>query len=1239
MQQKDPPLYFSKMAFAMKLSILTISILCCTAAGLKASYTNAQPVLEKKVTLRAKDVTLKACLDKIAKTADISFVYTGSQVLTDSRVNIDVKNKKLSLVLNALLGPLPLSYIVVDDHIVIRYDDSKKTNSAPPLVTPSKPKEVSATPGPEFNIPVHGVVKNAKGELLKGATVIIKGSTIGTSTDEKGEFDLKSVPDNAVLVITMVGYKPFEVKAKASLLIKMEEAGQLEDVVVTGFQKIDRKKFTGAAVTLKADDIKIDGVTDVSRMLEGRAAGVSVQNVSGTFGAAPKVRIRGATSITGENKPLWVIDGVVLEDIVNISNDQLSSGDPSTMLGSAVAGLNINDIETFDILKDAAAAALYGARAMNGVIVITTKKGKPGKPAISYTGNYGVQVKPSYANYDIMNSADQISVYAEMERKGFMDLSDLKNAANSGVYGRLAQWIATYAGNGQFNAFNYQPARQAFLMKYANANTNWFDILFKNSLTQEHTLAISSGAEKSQNYFSASFYKDNGWTLADNVKRFTFNSHNSYNISDKVSFGFIVSGAVRQQTAPGTESRVANPVEGSYDRNFDINPFSYALNTSRVLTAFDDKGGLDFFTRDYAPFNIINESRTNYIKLGVYEAKLQGDFSYRITKNLKYDFVGAIRYAKTTEEHDVLENSNQAMAYRAGVYPIPNSIIQQANRFLYTDPDNPTAYPISVLPYGGFYNRTERQLLNYTLRNMITYTLATPEKTHQLTALAGQEIKSADRQNANNVGVGYQWQNGGVPYVQYQFLKKMLEGNQQYYGMGNEYDRFTAFFANATYTYLNRYTLAATVREDGSNRLGTSPQARWLPTWTVSGVWNMDQEKFLSNAYAISHLMLKSSYGLNANVGAATNTTAILTTQITNRNYLSDQQTAIAIQNLQNSDLTWEKKYEFNLGTDIGLFKERLGLVFDFYDRRSFDLIALIKTAGIGGETFKAANYADMKSHGFEFSINGKIITGRDFGWNSTFIFGYNTTRITNAKNTPMIFDLVIPEGGAREGYAARGLFSIKNAGLDSYNGTPIFVNDSGTIGNGVYLQSQNTQYLKYEGSVDPTITGGFNNTFRYKQLSLSVLLTYQAGNKIRLTPAFKMRYSDLDAMSNQFKGRWSLPGDDKLTNVPVIADPYVISQLQNAGAFPYNNYNYSNARVVDGGFLRMKMVSLSYNLPPAFVNRLGLKGVSLSAVANNLWLIYSDENLRGQDPEFFNSGGVALPINKQVTFSLKIGL
>lgn len=281
-------------------------------------------------------------------------------------------------------------------------------------------------------------------------------------------------------------------------------------------------------------------------MLEGQVAGVSVQNVSGTFGAAPKIRVRGATSITGDNKPLWVVDGVVLEDVINVSNEQLSTGNPATLLGSSVAGLNTDDIESFQVLKDAAATSLYGARAMNGVVVITTKKGKIGKPVISYTGNFSTYLKPTYDQFDIMNSDDQMAFYNELSLKGWLNHSDATRAENGGVYTKMYNLIDTYnASSGQFGLYNSPETKRQFLERYAKANTDWFDVLFRNSFMQEHSLSVSSGTDKSQLYVSTSFLQDHGWTLADKLKRFTGNVRANYNISDKVSFGFITQAVIR----------------------------------------------------------------------------------------------------------------------------------------------------------------------------------------------------------------------------------------------------------------------------------------------------------------------------------------------------------------------------------------------------------------------------------------------------------------------------------------------------------------------------------------------------------------------------------------------------------------------------------------------------------------------------------------------------------------------
>jgi TonB-linked SusC/RagA family outer membrane protein len=1086
------------------------------------------------------------------------------------------------------------------------------------------------------NRTVTGKVTDENAKPLVGATVSGVGGGGHSITDSSGYFTLTIPASVHELEVLYIGYtaKVISLTGRTNYTIVLSSAAHnLNDVFVTGFQRIEKKKFTGAAVTLKIDDVKMDGVADVSRMLEGRAAGVSVQNVSSTFGSAPKVRIRGATSINGDNKPLWVVDGVVLEDIIDISNDQLSSGDPTTLLGSSVAGINVNDIESFDILKDAAATALYGARAMNGVIVITTKKGRSGKPVISYTGNFSTQLKPSYSDYNIMNSAEQMSVLGELERKGILN-SDILSSADFGVYGKMFDLINVPDAEGNFALQNTTEAKAAFLKKYALANTDWFDILFRNSLTQEHSLSISSGSERTQSFFSTSFYNDNGWTIADNVKRYTLNFRNNYILSDRLSVGFLTTGSVRQQKAPGTLNRVTNPVSGEFDRDFDINPFSYALNTSRTLTAYDENGNLEYFRRNFAPFNIIKELDNNTLDISVIDLKLQGELGYKLSKNFHYDFIGALRYVKSTLEHQITENSNMANAYRAN----ENATIANNNKFLYRDPDNPAAPPVVVLPFGGFYNRTEDKLISFDVRNSINYVDTFGSK-HNINILLGQQVKYADRQNFSNTGYGYQYDNGGIPFVDYRILKQTIEANFPYYEMTKTYDRFAAFYLNAQYTFDRKYNFYGTVRYDGSNKLGSSKTARWLPTWSFGGAWNIDEEPFLRNVNWVDYLKLRASYGLTASLGPATNSGVVLKSLTTNRTFPTERESVIQIVNLENSDLTWEKNYQTNIGLDAGLIKGRINLSFDVYQRHSFDLISLIKTSGIGGEAIKAANYADMKSKGAEALIGAQIIRLKNWGWRTNLTFGYNTTKITNAKNEPTIFDLVKAEGGNIQGYPVNGLFSIAYEGLDHITGLPRFVNEKGEISNDVYLQDQKTGNLIFEGSVDPKFTGGFSNTFNYKAFSLNIFITWQAGNKIRLYPAFKTSYTDFDALPKEFADRWVMPGDELVTNVPSILDAYQRYLVNGTGASPYNNYNYSTERVADGGFVRLKTVSLTYNLSQKLLKRIGFNALSVTAVSANPWLIYSDNKLKGQDPEFFNAGGVAQPIQKQFTLSVKAGL
>ena len=1192
----------------MKRACSLLAILLCCAVGLFAQT-------GQKISMDIAKSKLGTILMEINKVSQYEVQFMKKDVGDIVAGPIKVTDVSISELMDKCLANTQLTYTVDNMTVVVK----KKGEQ------------------PVQNITVKGKVTESgnPSEALVGAYVLVAGTKNGATVDLDGNYTLNNVPSNATLQFSFIGYKNknIAVNGKSVINVALEfESEMLEDVVVTGFQNVKKENFTGASVKVSADQLAVKGLSDVSRMLEGSVAGVTIQNVSGTFGSAPKVRVRGSTSISGENKPLWVIDGVIQEDIVNVSNDDLTSGDPATLLGSAVAGLNSNDIESIDVLKDASATALYGARAMNGVIVVTTKRGKSGKPKVQYSGNFTVQMKPTYNDYDILNSADQMMIYAEMENKGFLT-PDIGNSNNYGIYGKMYNLLREYdETTGKFALENSVAAKRKFLERYAMANTDWFDVLFKNTFVNEHSLSISGGSEKSTSYASLSFYNDEGWTIADGVNRYTANLRNDFKVTDNFRIGVQVVGSVRQQKAPGTLSRKTNVLEGSYVRDFDINPYSYALNTSRALTAYDEEGNLEYFQRNYAPFNIINELQTNGIKLNVIDLKGQLELGWNITKWLKWDFTGAMRYVKSDREHEIREGSNMAEAYRAA----DNAIIRGKNNFLYRDPEDPNAEPVVVLPYGGFYNKNENLLTSFDFRNNLSFSKEFGK--HYINALIGQQVKYADRQQFSMTGYGYQYDQGGVPYVDYKILKQMIESNFDYYEMGKTRDRFAAFYANADYTYDKRFVISGTVRYEGSNNLGKNRSSRWLPTWNVSAKWNVNNEKWMhSTENWLDYLALRASYGLTASMPPAANASAIFYNTSPNRYQTSDSESIIDLQNLANSELTWEKSKLLNIGVDFSIFQRRFDIVVDVWKRNSFDLIGSVRTSGIGGESYKVANYADMKSHGIDIGLGIIPVKVKGFEWKMNITYGLNKTEITNYKSIPNISDLVRSVGGNMVGYPVRSLFSIKYDGLDSQTGIPYFIDESGLRANTVNLLSTDTQHLKYEGTVEPTYVGGFGNNFTWKGLRLNVFFTFQGGNKIRLNPVFKSRYTDLDAMSSVFLDRWMIPGDEKVTNVPSIMDLYISSNL--GSAYPYSMYNNSDQRVANGDFMRLKNVSLTYTLPSKALDRLKVfNSLSMTFAATNLCLIYADKRLHGQDPEFFNSGGVAQPLQRQFTLSLNVG-
>ncbi|MBO9584703.1 MAG: SusC/RagA family TonB-linked outer membrane protein [Flavobacterium sp.] len=1220
----------------MKITLFQFVLALVFSSVTLANNVNGQKKLDTKVTITVENLTLDNALSKIEKSAHVKFSYNSRLPQLGEKVSIEANQETLSSILSRVLVPFNITFSEVSNQIVLQkssgsFSNANNHDSLFEILT--------------FGPIIKGKVTDQSGTPLPGATVMAKGTKTAVLTDFDGNFSIEMPANVDRLVISYVGMETKEIGINnPTPTVVLTEAGQnLKEVVVTtGYEKTSKRTFTGAISKISGAELKVDGVVDVSRMIEGKAAGVTVQNVTGTFGTAPKITVRGSSSIFGDTKPLWVIDGVVQEDIINITFADLASGNSETLLSSSVAGLNANDIQSVEILKDASATSIYGSRSLNGVVVVTTKQGRRDSPLkVSYGLEQTVRTVPSYTQYDILNSQESMSIFKEMESKGFLDLPSTVQGRYGGVYNILGRAINTYVPEtGGYLVNNDPVSRNNFLRKYELANTDWFKVLFRPAITQNHSLSFSGGGKNNTFYASLGYYTDPGWTIADNVKQLSSNIKGTFYINDRLNLTLSTLASIRQQGAPGTYESQKDQVFGKVTRDFDINPFSYVLNTSRTLRPYDENGNLEYYRNNWAPMNIINELKTNYLDIDVKDIRFQLDLEYKISPHFTYNLTGSARYANTSREHKILEGSNVVGAYNA----METTIVRDQNIFLYKDPNDLTAPAVSVLPNGGFLRKFTNDMTSYNLRNSVTYRNIFAEK-HELEGFFGTELRSVDRNSDNFTAAGLQYDRGLTAFTDPRLIEKIINEGNSYYGFNTERERTVGFFGKVGYTYNRRYTGSVTGRYDGSNRQGdSSSSSSWLPTYTFSGKWNVTEENFMKNAKSINNLALRASYGLTATAGPATNSLAIYKSYISDRLNLDDRETGIQIDQLQNSDLTWEKQFETNIGLDLGMFNNRVQLVTDVYRRKAFDLVDFVVTSGIGGQKIKQGNNANMETKGVELGITTQNFTGRDFKWSTTLNFSVFKQEITKLENKPTVFDLVDGNGGNAIGHPRNSIYSYQFTGLN-HQGLPTFVmapGETDKITGANFQDNDNvTDYLKYEGSIEPNKSIGLANTFTYKNWSLYVFIVGSGGNKVRLNPVYDSQYDDLTVFTKDFTNRWINPGDENYTNVPVIADKRLITDYggQNMLQRAYNTYNYSDVRIADGDFVRLKNISLSWEFPKDFKRKIGVSTFTLKGSAVNPWLIYSDKKLNGQDPEFRNTGGVAFPITSQYTFTLNVSL
>lgn len=757
----------------------------------------------------------------------------------------------------------------------------------------------------EDNLPLIGASIYVTPEDLKKAGSA--QTTMGVITDVDGQFSIAIPAGITRFFCSYVGYDVLEVKlvpGKEFYEITLHVSSQMLDaVVVTGYQTVERRKLTAAVSKLDISDETIGAVKSIDQALAGQIAGLSVSPTSGAPGAPAKIRIRGTASLNGTQDPLWVLDGIPLEGTDVPEPDELN--DITNMKQSSIAGLNPADIENITILKDAAATAIYGARAANGVIVITTKKGKVGKPVISFSSRFTYTPTLSLDRLNLLNSAEKVGLEMDMIRNNYSP-----DNHKGGVYNILSNYNELSAfQNGGWDALSSET--QAAINRLKNINTDWGDVLFRDAFSQEYNLSLSGGTERVTYYTSFGYYKEDGNVDGVSMDRFNLVGKTSYKVNNILKVGASMFANRRKNTNYLTDaygmsnpvfySRKANPYFELYDENGNYN-YDYDIqnNTDKDL-------GFNIFEERR---NTSNESVVNSFS-SIFDAELRFNDKWKLTSQFGYQL-------EKTSREEIADWESYAMRY---YYKLSE----------YSQ-DGETKH---FLPEGGMQKSYENSNSQITWKAMGEYRDSFND-IHELEVMAGTELRKTWYETLFSAGYGFDRKTLTT--------KPVIFPNESYatsfplHQTTYKENAYVSFYSTASYSLLNRYTVGGSIRFDGSDLFGVDKKYRYLPLYSVSALWRLSQEPFMQQAKWVDNLVFRASYGLQGNIDK--NTSPFLLGTYRSESILPGvSEDMIVINSAPNKKLRWEKTQSVNAGFDFSVLNQAINLSVDYYYRKGTDLI------------------------------------------------------------------------------------------------------------------------------------------------------------------------------------------------------------------------------------------------------------------------------------------------------------
>ena len=904
-----------KILLIMKLKIffLLVSLGTLQAAG----YSQ-----DSRFNLKKNDVLLTEVLQELQQQSEYRFFYQKDIFQQADRVNVDMKNVSLRQILDEVLIRHGFSYEMIDKVITIRKIQQQKTAGRK----------------------ITGIVMDTRKQSLPGVTVLLKGTALGVVTDKEGRFNIE-IPetDPIVLVFSFVGMKKQEVTYTGQEDIQVvmeEEVTEMDEVVITGYQVIDRKKLTSAITSVKAEDIMIPGVNSIDQMLEGRIPDLMLTTNSGEVGVVPRLRIRGTSTLVGNREPLWVVNGVVVNDPVPLDSDVLNDPDYVNRIGNAIAGLNPQDIQRIDVLKDAAATTLYGTRAANGVIVITTKKGHVGKPVVRYNMTTTYKRRPRYSDrkIDLMNSKERIDLSRELAAASYLYPSDMSIVG----YEYLLQQL--YAGVIDDEQFAIE------VKKLENNNTDWFDILTEDAFSHNHTLSISGGSDQLRYYSSVGYTKDNDVIKGQGISRYTGNLSLESDLTKwlKASMDFN-----------------ANISERNYEQSA-VGSVNYAYTTSRAIAAYEEGGDLSYYQKRYNSFyrydfNILNERANSYTKQENSGFDLTSRLIFRFTDWLNGDVL--FNYA--------VSNADNEDYWGESTYHV--ACIRKSNYGVAAPSD-------SELPYGGELSEQNTRNKTYSLRAQLNLNkYFGEEEKHNINGALGYEMSSSRYKGYQNTSRGYYADRGknftSVGASDYSKYTAWVMNNQP--KITDNLTNLIGAYLTLIYSYRNLFSLNANMRYDGSNKFGSRSNEKLLPVWAVSSSFNLAELPALSADW-LNFLAIKMSYGYQGNM--LDGQTPVLLLKNNPRDSYYNKFTS-SVASYPNPELNWEKTGSFNTGLELAVLDNRIQISGDFYYKRTKDAFMNKPISNVNGLTSYTVNSGEVINRGYNISLNLVPVKTRDFKW------------------------------------------------------------------------------------------------------------------------------------------------------------------------------------------------------------------------------------------------------------------